>query len=157
MSLHTTPNFGLRYHDKFDVDWDDEQNQNWIDLDLLLQNSLDAIVYKAVGQTTDASPTVICTIPLDNDSVYSVETRIIGRNPANGYCAGFWIRTTYKRHGGEGPPLVASHDKISQKDSGATDCTGSASPSGNNIAITVSGIAATTFNWSTVVRLFKIS
>lgn len=115
----------------------------------------ESVVVKTV-QTTDATATTTATIPLDDDSVYSISTYAIGRDQAGTERAFYHYEGLYYRESGGNVVRQGGVNYIS-----TIETTGSMTAgyleSGSNLLVRVLGLAATTINWKTVTKFIKVS
>jgi hypothetical protein len=94
--------------------------------------------------TANATPTTIITIPTTSNTSYQIDSKYIARNTANAAVyASFGINATFTNNGG----TVTKQSEISYQSDIATTWTVSATPSGTNIILQVTGAAATNIAW----------
>jgi hypothetical protein len=102
--------------------------------------------------TTTAVPTNLgTTLPLPDNTVADVWGGIIGRNHANnGDCFACTYNFAYQRFGGAAPSVVRAFATSNVATIGGASGWGTPSltVSGNNLVINVTGLAATTIDWS---------
>ncbi len=112
-------------------------------------------VVKAVT-TTDATQTLIDTLPLDDDSVYLIRASIVTIEDGGGALGGGEIQCLAKRLGGGNAAIQGDvEDVIRRGTNGNLDFDLLAS--GNNILAGVTGLVSTTMNWESVLKYRKLS
>lgn len=105
--------------------------------------------------TTDATPTVAGSIPLNDNTVYWFEAHVIARGTA-GVERAFYIREIRAhRQGGGGATLGSVFSAHTDETTGALNFV--FGTSGNNVTLVVTGLAATAINWSVEIRTRSIS
>lgn len=102
-----------------------------------------ALLTKWQTQTTDATPTALATVTLDDTHVYWFEAKVIARKN-DGSARAFYIRSTmaYREGGGATLGTVASLVTDESSDYDATFVV-----SGNDVILQVTGANSSTINW----------
>lgn len=106
--------------------------------------------------TTNGSLNVCATIPIDNNTLYWFECKIIGRESSGGTYA-YYVREAYcYRNGGGIATISAVQAPITIETDASYDATLGVD-GGNNFRCLVQGKLAATVNWSATIRYGKVS
>lgn len=106
-------------------------------------------------QTTGDTATQLATLTLADDTVYWFESNIIGRDVA-GTQRGFYIRNVRAhRQSGGVATLGTINEQFTDETLGSMDATFTVS--GNDLQVTVTGVAATTINWACTLKYQGVS
>ena len=106
--------------------------------------------------TTDATQTTIDTLTLDDDSVYLVRASIVTIQSGGGALGGGEIECLAKRLSAGNAAIQGTVvDIIRRGTSGSLDFTFTVS--GNDLLARVTGLAATTMKWESIVKYRKLS
>jgi hypothetical protein len=106
-------------------------------------------------QTTDATPTQLKTVTLADNSVYWFEAHVIGRDTA-GTERAFYIRQARAHRQAAGAATLGTiQAPVTDETNAGLDATFTAS--GNDVRVTVTGLAATTINWTCALRYQRVS
>jgi hypothetical protein len=97
-------------------------------------------------QTTDATQTTIESITLTDANTYQVEARVVGVKSDGTDRASYFIACTVYRTGGGGATIQGQTTLHEGESNAAWDATFTVS--GNNLRVSVTGVAATTIEWS---------
>ena len=105
------------------------------------------LMQESSASTTDATLTVVDTVPLNDDRCYNIIARVVARrSDATGSRASFQFQTTAYRESAGAATLQGSV-KQEYKSSSAANLDANISVSGNNVQVEVTGIAAQDFEW----------
>lgn len=100
----------------------------------------------AAIQTTTAVPAQLFTMPLADNTLYFFEADVIGRDAA-GVQRAFYTRIVRAhRQGGGGAVLGTIFSPQTNESAPALNCT--FTTSGNDLRVTVTGLAGVTMNWA---------
>lgn len=108
------------------------------------------------SQTTDGTPLVLLSLPLDDDSLYQVHLVVMGIDQNSNHRASYVRDFRLRRHSGGVAELLGSllnllGDLVTNILWGGLSVT----VSGNNLVVTVTGLAATTIDWSIDCELYE--
>ena len=101
-------------------------------------------------QTTDGSATTALTKTLADDTVYTIQALIVGRDTSGTDRASYIREAPAHREGGGSATLTSIQAAYTSETDAAWDATFTVS--GNDLRVTVTGKAATTVNWSVSLR-----
>lgn len=103
-----------------------------------------------IGQTTastvNATPFVAWSMALDDDTVYSMEMRVVARDIATGDAAQIILKACYKRVTGGNVVQVGTTEKLSNQDDPSWDA--NYVINSTNLDVTVTGDASNTVLWN---------
>jgi hypothetical protein len=107
-------------------------------------------VTPASVQTTNATPTLLQTIPLDTASrVYLIEIRVTARSGSTG--ASYIIEGTYKRDAGTTVSVIGLPFRRQSRDD--TNWMVSLIPTTSGVDVIVTGVPATTIDWNSTATI----
>lgn len=107
-------------------------------------------------QTTDNTETTVHTLPLDDDSVYLVTAKIMGKKPDITVVAGVTIECTAKRVGGGSVSIEGGTTTLHDgKGSGANQWDAEFNVSGNDLLVSITGQNGMTIDWQASVKYLK--
>jgi len=113
----------------------------------------------ATIQTTDGTITAIWTLALSEGDAYAILVKVTGVSIGTAIVGSYGKRATVRRLTGAGATFVkaGTANVVSfgndMENKNGLDAT--IAVSGNNVQVTVKGIAATTMNWTAVVETIK--
>ncbi len=96
-------------------------------------------------QTTNATATTIASYALPDECVAIVETHVLGQRQASTNIAAYIRRARYSRQSGGGATESGEVDGGTWEDVASWNAT--LAPSGNNVTVTVQGVAGATIDW----------
>ena len=111
--------------------------------------------------TTDATPTNMFTIALDatQNAVYEFEARISAYDVTDDVGGGYFVYGAIRTNGTDsticGVPDVQSNEEVTMEDADINAVAGGLGD--NNLYIELTGIAATTINWSGCITTIKVT
>lgn len=110
-------------------------------------------------QTTDASQTTLDSITLLDENTYHVEVYVAGVLNTGGGRATYHLATTVYRTGAGSATMVGSPTTIHTQESSSDDATLDATftVSGNDVRVSVKGIAAETWEWGSTMQYMNMS
>jgi len=115
------------------------------------------VIQKATEtQTTDATVTTIHTITLEDEHTYQVEADIIGVKSDGTDRASYKIACTVYRTGAGVATLQGATTSIHAQESNA-DWDAAFTVSGNDLRVSVTGVAVTTIDWGGIVKYVNMS
>ncbi len=123
-------------------------------------NWLNSVYRKTERTTTDATATVIDTIPIGADSTILILAMITGIESGGANSAGFLYATFWNKDGTSAPVLVGSFPTslANEKNDSAWGTEPTFVANGvNAIDIKVTGKAATTINWKCLTIIINMS
>jgi hypothetical protein len=107
------------------------------------------------SQTTDATPTVVLDIGLTDDHVGLYNAMVVGRDAAGTERCAYSMQTMVHREGGGGAVLGTPAILLSDETSAGLDA--AFGVSGNNLRITVTGLAGVTIRWALTFNCVNVS
>lgn len=99
----------------------------------------------AVLQTVDATPTALVSVPLGTNKSIVLRGQVIGSSADKTNCVGGSFLVVANRQGAGTTTIIGTSDISVKSSSTATFTDGVSSP---NVEIVVTGVAATTYNWT---------
>lgn len=116
----------------------------------------ETVTQNATVQTTTGANTVLWTLTLDDNTLYWIEAKIIGRD-TGGTKRAYYVREVYAyRQGGGIATLGTVQTPISDETTAAWNATFGVDGA-NAARVLVAGEAAVTINWSATIRYGKVS
>ena len=110
----------------------------------------------ATVTTMDNAPTIIKSLPLDEEFAFLVTAEIIGETIDHDDVAGFIIQCTAKRISGGSAEIIGNVTTAhSGKDTGASSWDATFVVSGNNLNVVVQGQISDTIVWKTDTQYLK--
>jgi hypothetical protein len=107
-------------------------------------------------QTTDATQTTVDSVTLLDENTYHVEAWVVGVQSDGSNRASYHIAATVYRTGAGNATLQGAVTAVhSQESNGAWDATFTVN--GNDIRVSVTGVAATTIEWGATVKYINMS
>ena len=138
-NIQNSNTFGI---DTYDSEW--HPGSNWI------QGTI------KTATTTDATQTTIDTLTLDDDSVYLVRASIVTIESGGGDLGGGEIECLAKRLSAGNAAIQGTVvDIVRRGTSGSLDFTFTVS--GDDLLARITGLAATTMNWESILKYRKLS
>lgn len=107
-------------------------------------------------QTTDATQTVLYSVALPDTSDTMFEVRVVGRDTAGTERAVYGKVALVYREGG-GATIQGSIQDIFPDIETSAGLDATITVSGNNVRVSVTGLAATTINWAATIRYQSVS
>lgn len=104
--------------------------------------------------TTDATPTTIATIPIPTNGAVHFRVRVEGDEPIARDVHARVHEGVIKRIGSGAAVLVQTASILTWRDAGAATWGSTATASGNNLVITVTGQVGKTINWRVIEETF---
>lgn len=106
-------------------------------------------------QTTDATVTVLDSITLADENVYTVQAFVAVSKSDGAGEAGYLISCVARRTGGGGATVSTTYSQMTDESNAALDATFTVS--GTALRLSVTGIAAETWEWGATLRYINIS
>lgn len=108
-------------------------------------------------QTANATPAQVWTKTLTDNMLYWVDVTVIGRDAAGTERAMYNKRALVYRQGGGGATIQGSVQNVVADVETTGSMDGTITVSGDDVRVTVTGVAATTINWVATVRLQAVA
>ena len=106
-------------------------------------------------QTTDAVQTTLDSITLLDENVYTVQAFVAASQSDGTDEAGYIISCVARRTGGGGATVSTTYSQMTDESNVALDATFTVS--GNDLRLSVTGIAAETWEWGTTLKYINMS
>jgi len=106
-------------------------------------------------QTVGATTPNISTITLDDNSIYSIRANVLGMESDGSDRNQYYIMGTFYRDGGNATQQGTTTSIHTVESELAADC--NFTLSGNDVYVTVTGVAAETWNWKCQIEIMKVA
>ena len=111
-------------------------------------------VIEPTGQTTDATPLALQSLLIPTNSAYAFQALVHGVKSDFSNAASFTIMRGIRR--GAGAPVLIGGTVQQLCSDAPVGVTADVTLNGNNAEITVTGLAATTYNWAATIKWVQI-